>query len=358
MCIAIYQAPGQRLDDDAIVNGWMNNPDGGGFSHLDDDNNIVTFRSLDLTEFEDAYWTAWDTYGASSPFIVHMRWGTTGSNTVKNCHPFPIGKGGVEGMTLTGTDTVMIHNGIININVPKLGDYSDTRWYAERYLSRLPDGWLDDWALSEMVGDFIGSSKLVFLTVDEKLNHNVYIINERQGFWNNKDTRDIWYSNSSCKASSVRYYNGAAKKYTLGRWDDVDVYAGDRAGGGVKAGSTKAGSGDGFTKTADGATVADRQEGVTPNEYLRARYPTITDEEATCQLCKDEADPWTGVCTDCGWCIWCDDDVEECVCMYEESADEWPMAVWEARIGDQDVTFDDGHKSIYSMTDQEIANLS
>ena len=314
MCIAIYQAPGAKLPADAILNGWVNNPDGGGFAYIGEDNQICTFHSLDFDTFYEVYEQAWCEHGQRSPFIVHMRWATTGSVAEYNCHPYLVGD---------SPDTVLIHNGIIDIDVPKKGDWSDTRWFAKRYLGSLHETWLDDWAMREMVGDFIGSSKLVLMTVDPKLQHNVYIINEEKGFWADEKKRDIWYSNSSCQPTTIRKWNGKTSSWPL-------------------------------TSVAKTAAKGDtgRAEGVSWDGYLDARYlgsddrPQMEDDyEFPCPLCNevDCVDEATGICRECEWCVWCDNDLGVCACFEEEETAE------EETDGSQ--------LSIYDMTDEQVAQL-
>ena len=113
------------------------------------------------------------------PFIIHFTIGTHGEKTVYNCHPFYVNK-----------NLVFIHNGIIQgvgTDVKK----SDTQLFNDKVLKRLPKGWESNDAIRELISNYIGYSKLVFLNVAG----DVYIVNEKLGNW----LDGIWYSNMSYK---------------------------------------------------------------------------------------------------------------------------------------------------------------
>lgn len=124
-------------------------------------------------------------HGMHSPFILHVRIATHGSVTLANCHPFIVPSD--EG------DTVMMHNGIISNmdDAVKGTDLTDTQGLIANVLVDLKDTWLDSPYLCEYIEEFIGYSKLVFLTNNSNLDYDLYILNEDLGVWH----KDIWYSN-------------------------------------------------------------------------------------------------------------------------------------------------------------------
>lgn len=189
MCIAIYQDPGARLTEDEFRTSWQSNPDGGGLAWLDDTGTVRTFKSMKLRPMMDKYEQILDLHGAHTPVLVHFRIATHGTVNEYNCHPF-----------MVNSNIAVIHNGIIPVLIDKKDNRSDTRVFTEEYLPKLPAGWLDDDYLFDMVEEYIGSSKLVFLTTENR--ERAYIANEHQGHWNTP--KNIWFSNKSyCKAPAM-----------------------------------------------------------------------------------------------------------------------------------------------------------
>jgi glutamine amidotransferase len=206
MCIAIAQSKGSNsLTIEELERGWDTNPDGGGYAYINDDGTIDSVYSMDKDTFILQYLESHATFGASSPFMVHMRIATHGSISLNNCHPFEI--------ELDGDGEMMfMHNGIINkvTNDIEGTDLTDTQGLATFVLADFHDGWLDNPHLVDYIEEFIDYSKLVFLTTSPELEDNLYILNQQDGLW----VDDIWYSNYSCfdygkpKSSKVLYNNG------------------------------------------------------------------------------------------------------------------------------------------------------
>ena len=104
MCVAIAQPAGSRtLTEDELLNGWIGNPDGGGFAFINEAGVIEDHHFMEFDEFALNYLAAHQTNGATSAFLVHMRIATTGSVCLRNTHPFKV-----------CDDTFMIHNGMIS----------------------------------------------------------------------------------------------------------------------------------------------------------------------------------------------------------------------------------------------------
>jgi len=199
MCVAIAQLSGARtLTSKEIDNGWEVNPDGGGFSYINENSGITTYKSMELNQFKEKYLEAHASFGESSPFIVHMRIATHGDVAIETTHPFIVDSN-------KGT-TVLAHNGIISdMNEFTDSKTSDTMALVSRVINNLPDNWLDSDGLSEMVSSYIGHSKLVVLTTSEDCKQELYVINPKLGSWDD----NIWFSNSSCKDMPVTHYGSA-----------------------------------------------------------------------------------------------------------------------------------------------------
>lgn len=181
MCILTFVKPGISPNLDALRGGAVANPHGHGYAIITD-NTITTGRGLDaeavITEF-----AAVRARYPDGPALFHSRFATHGPRTVENCHPFTVG----------GERTVLAHNGILpDIVHPAPGDpRSDTRIAAEELLPRRPFGSLDSWAGRERLERWLGTDKMVLLTVDPAYKHAAYIFNERHGHWD----QGSWYSN-------------------------------------------------------------------------------------------------------------------------------------------------------------------
>lgn len=197
MCIAIYQDAGQNLGDDLLFNAWTNNPDGGGFAYFRDGQPHVE-KYMTWTSYIKNLRKAKREH-PDSPFVLHMRIKTHGTVCIENTHPFYVDE-----------NTVMAHNGIISGVTYDETNKNDTRHFIEQYIRELPDDWLDNLALSRLVEDFIGNSKLVFLTSNPDLEYGAYILNSHKGHWDHDrdGSPNMWFSNSSYKRK---------KKYKTGR---------------------------------------------------------------------------------------------------------------------------------------------
>jgi len=110
---------------------------------------------------------------------------------------------------------VIAHNGIIDKveGLIKGTDLTDTEGLVEHVLADLRDDWLDNPLLTAMMEEFIGWSKLVFLTNSPHLDANMYILNSEQGIWSN----DIWFSNYSCFKSKAKQ-----AQYAWDEWCDEE----------------------------------------------------------------------------------------------------------------------------------------
>ena len=123
-------------------------------------------------------------YGAA---LFHSRLATHGQIDPTNCHPF----------TLGGDErTILAHNGILPTAVhPKPGDLrSDTRMAAEDFLPRRPFGSLDTPHGRSLIERWLGTDKMVLLTVDPAYEQRAYLFNEHAGY---RTDDGIWYSNLS-----------------------------------------------------------------------------------------------------------------------------------------------------------------
>jgi hypothetical protein len=167
---------------------------------VDEHKKLSIHKSVNKTEAQDMFKYYHDEYGGYSPFVLHFRIATHGKIGIENCHPF-----------YAGPDSAIVHNGIINnIGATTSGERSDTRIFAEEFLSYLPRNWYRNIGTRRLVEALIGYSKIVMLNTDG----HVEIINPEYGEWDKETGR--WFSGSSWKTG--HYYQWS--------WDEDDIGAG------------------------------------------------------------------------------------------------------------------------------------
>ena len=167
MCVIVHQDSAANISKDFARELWKINPDGGGFAYLDDDKTLQMQKHMDFPTF----WSNFETARSTHPrrdFMMHMRIATHGSIDITNVHPFQL-----------DAYTIMAHNGIIHeiadeLDLDETDDRTDTEVFVREVLSLLPRGWLDNRHIRKMVEEYVGWSRLMFLTNDPMLEHTVY----------------------------------------------------------------------------------------------------------------------------------------------------------------------------------------
>ena len=206
MCIAILKTKDGNITDEQLLNCFDNNPDGAGLAYTKDNKIFIVKGIFDAKQFVEEYHKA--VAEADGAMLVHCRIGTSGFKDYTNCHPHVV-----------SDECVMIHNGILSINVPKDSKVSDTVLYVEQYLKPLPKDFMLNDGIMSLITDHIGAgNKFVFLN-----NRGDYsIANEKAGHWKN----GVWFSNYSYEAYSfyTKGYKGKSKVYSpyASYWDEDD----------------------------------------------------------------------------------------------------------------------------------------
>lgn len=186
MCIAILNTAG-TIKQKTFKHCWDNNPDGGGMAYAKD-GKIKIVKELKC--WKELY-KQYEVVRAENPaanILLHFRIATHGKINETNCHPFLVNKG-----------LGFIHNGMIygkGLEVSK--EFSDTYLFNQTILKRLPQNFLKNEAILKLLEEYIGFSKVIFLTGG----NDWAILNEDSGHWNG----DNWYSNSSYKAQPKLVY--------------------------------------------------------------------------------------------------------------------------------------------------------
>ncbi len=281
MCIIIYKPKEEVLTEEGLTLSWDNNPDGGGVSYAKH-GRIHTFKTMDQAEWVDYILAHND-----EELVVHARFTTKGATNLQNCHPFA-----------TGKDSVCFMNGTMT-HIPEEKVRSDTRIFCEDIATMLPDDWCDNPAVTELVRNYAGEAKLVFMYTDGRVN----ILNEHLGKWVN----GCWHSNEWYSEERYPTYRSPAYDSYLGESED---YWKDR---------------------------------------LSTRYDDAYDDDGNRR--REGAGPYGGLYMKCQAC---DTELET----YAEQVDGICEDCDEILYGDRfDVPKDDSDLSIHEMTDEQVEAL-
>lgn len=176
MCIAILNKA-KILSKETLQRCWTANKDGAGYSYANNGKIYIVKELYSFSKFYAKYKT--DRANFNGAFLIHFRIATQGKINDANCHPFKV-----------NSSMAFIHNGVIS-KMPYDKAKSDTAFFNEDIVKKLPSNFMSNDAILKLLGEFIGYSKLVFLDGQS----NWVIINENLGKWDGDD----WYSNNSYK---------------------------------------------------------------------------------------------------------------------------------------------------------------
>lgn len=171
MCLIITKPFGIEIPENHIKTAYDSNRDGIGISIRRLSGGVpLVYKYLTLKEFIDNHKD--DLKNPDIEAVIHLRFGTHGSVTINNVHPFK-----------TPHNYAFHHNGILSIK-PK-GDKTDSETYMlERFIKSAFCVKSD--VFKKTIEKEIGASKFALHT-DE----GVILFNEKHGHWLN----GAWYSN-------------------------------------------------------------------------------------------------------------------------------------------------------------------
>jgi hypothetical protein len=197
MCIIIaHRAGAKPLPEDQLRTAWQNNSDGAGYMFTHNGTLHIRKPFWKLQSLMKAYYKDHKRYGASSPFVLHMRITTHGSNNTLNTHPHSLAAGTVG----------MAHNGILSHFIPQVKNESDTVFFCRTVLAGRSNRQLMDAKWGKTLEGIIGwGNKLVFLNRQGSM----MIVNESQGHWQG----DTWFSNTSHQTSLLSYFHDDYEGY-------------------------------------------------------------------------------------------------------------------------------------------------
>jgi len=203
MCLLVVCKPGSVPKHDDLHRGACANPHGYGFAMVIN-GKIFRYRTMSrkkaVNKFLEIRSQNPDGYA-----IWHARYATHGVKNEDNCHPFQVG---------SDEDTVLAHNGVLDTHIEEKDKRSDTRIFAEDTLPKLGGvAALDDENLWLLVEGWASGSKIAVLTVNPTAKHQLYLVNERLGEW---DDDGVWWSNKSYQAEDKKYgrYTSTYSSYT------------------------------------------------------------------------------------------------------------------------------------------------
>lgn len=177
MCIAIVKTKDGKITDKELRNCFESNPDGAGIAYSKDGVLYMVKGIFDEDQFVEQYHKC--EAEADGAMLIHCRISTSGNVDKINCHPHVV-----------HDNCVMIHNGILDIDVPKDSKVSDTVIFVNDLLRPLPTDFMLDKGIVNMITHIIGKgNKFCFL--NERGEYS--IANEEAGHW--KD--GVWFSNYS-----------------------------------------------------------------------------------------------------------------------------------------------------------------
>lgn len=178
VCLAIVKPKDAIIPIEYLQQGWIANPNGGGYAFVHEGSVIIRKGYMKLRDWLAAYNT--DLHAnLDSPFLIHFRITSLGESSEKYTHPFAVAGG------------ALIHNGTMSGTGAKYGEGpSDTAIFTERYARHLTFDIIQanrpDW------DDALRGNKVATLYNDGRYQ----IINEQDGKWED----GVWYSNTSHKS--------------------------------------------------------------------------------------------------------------------------------------------------------------
>ena len=262
MCLLTFMKRGFTADVNDLRRGAQYNDDGFGFA-VHAGSSVITGHGMNFEKVLEQFLHVRAKHDGVALF--HSRITTHGNTDVSNCHPFRVGG---DNLTVVG------HNGMLPIKLDKGETRSDTRIFAENYLPSLGGVYaLDNPETFNTVSQWARGSKLVVITANQWANSDHYILNEKDGHWED----GVWWSNYSyCYEPAKTYSYGYSSSYTTGGW-----------------------SGEIVRMPRDNQEMIDEAEA----EYWNMYEVTCPTCESTAVYDLDYEDPI--VCDTCGYCMWC-----------------------------------------------------
>ena len=181
MCLLIVKPSGLFVPKKHIEQGFRGNSDGAGFSYIYDGKVIIQKGFTSVNSFYAAFKLA-EKMMPKSPFVLHMRIGTSGHKGPDNCHPYRTAQG-----------YAFAHNGIFGEYTDLASEHSDTYHFVKHVVDKLPRHFVHNSAIMKLLDHEAASthSKFAIMTPTK-----VVICGESAGVFD----RGIWYSNTGYRS--------------------------------------------------------------------------------------------------------------------------------------------------------------
>lgn len=183
MCLLTVCAPNTIPTREELALGACSNLHGFGYAIIVE-GELVVNRSMEASALINEF-LAIREKNMTEYAVFHARYASHGSIDIDNCHPFYLGE---------DKKSIMAHNGNLpNDLQPKDDTRSDTRWFAETVMPSLGGiVVLDNPYFDDMLAQWAGSNRIVFLTVNPEAECQLYLFGEKHG---ETDTEGVWWSN-------------------------------------------------------------------------------------------------------------------------------------------------------------------
>ena len=231
MCLIVSAPKGNQIPLELLQDATRKNADGWGVMYHDG-RQIVTLKSHkpDARAIYDI------TQKLTHATVVHLRMATHGGTDQDNTHPFEV----------VPNRLYMMHNGVIDVDVPKGSRRSDTRIVVEDYLKPLigaKPGRLHNLGLRRFIQTMIGDSgnRLVFLDDQGALTYfNRSLGIEWRGLWCSNTYAWTLWDDRLARSALPHKRDWSRTHYTDRYWDrkgsiDDILYDFDWAPGSVQA---------------------------------------------------------------------------------------------------------------------------
>lgn len=231
MCVIIKKPAGAHLGLDILKACWNANKDGAGIAWAKEGKVFVAKGFMEWDKF--ATYIGHDSDWDDMAVLYHFRIKTQGTESEENTHPFEVIPGRL----------VFAHNGHIkDMESSKHPELSDTAVFNRYVLKQLPQNFLNNTGIQQLIFGTIGSSKLAFLDADGMFT----VFNHSMG---SEEENGIWFSNTYWKsrlnAAKPTTYGGAAYGSQTYGWGDRN---GNRSGYGWGYGYGYQGRGVGLVR--------------------------------------------------------------------------------------------------------------
>ena len=210
MCIAILKTKKGVITDNELRNSFNNNSDGAGIAYTKNNELRIVKGIFNVETFIKTVRQAEEL--ADNNILIHCRIGTSGKKDKNNTHPF-----------LINNNICLIHNGILDVHVPKGSEINDTQIFINKFMRGIKNETiLRNKTYQNAIEELIGyNNKFVIMN-----NKGEFIImNEEAGNWE----KGVWYSNNSHLRSRTTYvpstsYTNYTNYKQNSLFDDEDEY--------------------------------------------------------------------------------------------------------------------------------------